>query len=149
MLWSSEKFSGIFLIAAMFKNVKDFWLSDIASFPRRSESASLLWVHCVMVCYTAVVRKLYTRSPSVLPLPWLTRCSMWNFLLDKGVVHRIACWPLIPKIAGSLLAEAVRSFGRKNPQHAFLRKGSKAICPMSQTWGMSKNPIIYSGSRRL
>jgi hypothetical protein len=50
---------------------------------------------------------------------------------------------------GSLLAEAVRFFGRKNPQHAFLRKGSKAICPMSQICGMSKNPIIYRGSRKL
>jgi hypothetical protein len=37
--------------------------------------------------------------------------------------------------------------GEKNPQHAFLRKGSKAICPMSQICGMSKNPITYRGSR--
>ena len=34
----------------------------------------------------------------------------------------VACWPLVPKFAGS---------GRKNPQRAFLRKGSKAVCPMS------------------
>jgi hypothetical protein len=33
-------------------------------------------------------------------------------------------------------------FGRKYPQHAFLRKGSKAICPMSQICGMLKNPVI-------
>jgi len=26
--------------------------------------------------------------------------------------------------------------GEKNPQHAFLRRGSKAVCPMSQIWGM-------------
>ena len=26
--------------------------------------------------------------------------------------------------------------GEKNPQHAFLRKGSKAVCPMSHIWGM-------------
>jgi hypothetical protein len=26
--------------------------------------------------------------------------------------------------------------GRKNPQHVFLRKGSKAVGPMSQIWGM-------------
>jgi hypothetical protein len=30
----------------------------------------------------------------------------------------------------------------KNPQRAFLRKGSKAICPMSQICGMLKNPVI-------
>ena len=31
----------------------------------------------------------------------------------------------------------------KNPQHAFLRRGSKRICPMSQLWAMSKNLVIY------
>jgi hypothetical protein len=49
----------------------------------------------------------------------------------------------VPKIAGSNPAEAVRFFGRKNPQHAFLRRGSKAVCPMSQICGMLKNPVIY------
>jgi hypothetical protein len=33
-------------------------------------------------------------------------------------------------------------FERKNPQHAFLQKGSKAVCPMSQICGMLKNPVI-------
>jgi hypothetical protein len=33
----------------------------------------------------------------------------------------VACWPLVPKFAGSNPAEAVGFFGRKNPQHAFLR----------------------------
>ena len=31
----------------------------------------------------------------------------------------------------------------KNPQHAFLRKGSKRICTMFQPCGMSKNLVIY------
>ena len=44
----------------------------------------------------------------------------------------LACWPLGPKFAGSNPAEAVGFFfGRKNPQHAFLPKGSKAVGPMS------------------
>ena len=43
----------------------------------------------------------------------------------------IACWPLVPKFAGSNPAEAVGYLGRKNPQHAFLRRGSKAVGPMS------------------
>jgi hypothetical protein len=30
----------------------------------------------------------------------------------------------------------------KNTQHAFLQKGSKAICPMSQICGTLKNPVI-------
>ena len=47
----------------------------------------------------------------------------------------VACWPLVPKFAGSNPAEAVGFSGRKNPQHAFLRKGSKAVCPMSQIYG--------------
>jgi hypothetical protein len=42
-----------------------------------------------------------------------------------------------------------RIFRAKNPQHAFLRKGSKAVCPMSQICGMLKNPKIYRGSRKL
>jgi hypothetical protein len=41
-----------------------------------------------------------------------------------------------PLIAGSNPAEAVGFFGRKNPQNAFLRRGSKAVCPMSQICGM-------------
>jgi len=39
----------------------------------------------------------------------------------------VAFWPLVPKFAGSNLAEAVGFF----PQHAFLRRGSKAVGPMS------------------
>jgi len=34
----------------------------------------------------------------------------------------VACWPLVPKFAGSHLAEAVGFVGQKNPQHAFLRR---------------------------
>jgi hypothetical protein len=33
-------------------------------------------------------------------------------------------------------------FGGKNPQYASLRKGSKAVCSMSQICGMFKNPVI-------
>ena len=43
----------------------------------------------------------------------------------------VACWPLVPKFAGSNPAEAVGFLRVKKPQHAFLRKGSKAVCPMS------------------
>ena len=43
----------------------------------------------------------------------------------------VACWPLVPKVAGSHHAEAVGFLGRKNPQPAFLRRGSKAVGPMS------------------
>jgi len=43
----------------------------------------------------------------------------------------VACWPLIPKFAGLHPAEAIGFLGQKNPQHAFLRRGSKAVGPMS------------------
>jgi len=37
----------------------------------------------------------------------------------------------------SMLAEVVGFFGHlKNPPHAFLRRGSERICPMSQLCGM-------------
>jgi hypothetical protein len=49
---------------------------------------------------------------------------------------------LVPKFAGSNPAEAVGFFGRKNPQHAFLRRGSKTVCPVTQLCGMSQNPAI-------
>ena len=43
----------------------------------------------------------------------------------------VACWLLVTKFAGSNPAEADEFLGRKNPQHAFLRGGSKAVGPMS------------------
>ena len=53
--------------------------------------------------------------------------------LDSGFGGlEVACWPLVLKLAVSNPAEAVGFFRvKKNPQHAFLRKGSKAVCPMS------------------
>jgi len=43
----------------------------------------------------------------------------------------VACSHLVHKFAGSNPAEAVGFIGRKNLQHAFLRRGSKAVGPMS------------------
>jgi len=42
----------------------------------------------------------------------------------------VPCWSLVPKFAGSHPAKAVGLLGRKNPQHGFLTRGSKAIGPM-------------------
>jgi hypothetical protein len=40
----------------------------------------------------------------------------------------VACWSLVPTFAGSTSAEAVGFFReKKNPEHAFLRGGSKAV----------------------
>jgi hypothetical protein len=56
-------------------------------------------------------------------------CEQWSQSGFGGL--EVACWPLVPEFAGSNPAEAVGFLGRKNPQHAFLRRGSKAVCPMS------------------
>jgi len=42
----------------------------------------------------------------------------------------VACWPLVPKFAGSNPAEAIGFLRQKIPLHAFLRRGSKAVGPM-------------------
>jgi hypothetical protein len=44
----------------------------------------------------------------------------------------VACWPLVPKFAGSHPAKVIGFLGwKKIPQHAFLQRGSKAVGPMS------------------
>jgi hypothetical protein len=48
----------------------------------------------------------------------------------------VACWPLVPKFVGSHTTEAVGFLGRKNPQHAFLQRRSKAVGSMSYLYGM-------------
>jgi len=63
----------------------------------------------------------------------ITRCYKTIRLLLSGFgALEVAFWPLVPKFAGSHPAEAVGFLGRKkNSQHAFLRRGSKAVGPMS------------------
>jgi len=61
-----------------------------------------------------------------------THIALWKQDLTWGFGGlEVACWPLVPKFAGSHPAEAVGFLGRKIPQHAFLRGGSKAVGPMS------------------
>ena len=43
----------------------------------------------------------------------------------------VVCWSLVPKFAGSNPAEAVGFFRAKKSSARFLRRGSKAVCPMS------------------
>ena len=50
-----------------------------------------------------------------------------NYLSGGFGGLEVACWPLVPKFAKPL--DFFRA--KKNPQHAFLRRGSKAVCPMS------------------
>jgi hypothetical protein len=65
-------------------------------------------------------------------------CHLWPVRLYNIIPHYlinsgfgglgVACWPLVLEFAGSNSAAAVGFFGRKNPQHAFLRRGSKTVC---------------------
>jgi hypothetical protein len=78
----------------------------------------------------------------------ITTVSRSMFCTDTSILHNSGFGGLVVSrlasgIAGSNPAEAVRFFGRKYPQHAFLQRGSKAICPMSQICGMLKYPAIY------
>ena len=60
----------------------------------------------------------------------------------------VACWPLVPKFAGSNPPEAVGFLGRKNPQHAFLQWESKASVPCRR-FTACKRSLNLRGSRNL
>jgi hypothetical protein len=53
----------------------------------------------------------------------------------------VAYWPFVPKFAGSNPAKPSDFSGEKIPQHAFLRRGTKAVCPMSCLRHL-KNPKV-------
>ena len=56
------------------------------------------------------------------------------------MVQWLACWPLVPKIAGSIPAEAVGFFGQKKSTACLHWGGSKAVSHVADLRGMSKNP---------
>jgi len=56
-------------------------------------------------------------------------CIMMHGSVFRGL--EVACWPLVHNFTGSHPAEAVGFLGRNNPQHTFLRRGSKAVGPVS------------------
>jgi hypothetical protein len=71
--------------------------------------------------------------PLLLNKPQLFSLTQHSFILIHFVSLRLS---YTFKIAGSNPAEAVGFFGRNNPQHVFLRRGSKTVYPMSQLCGM-------------
>ena len=52
----------------------------------------------------------------------------------KFVTRKLGLWHPILRV--QTRPKPLDFYGRKNPQHAFLRRGSKRICPMSQLCGM-------------
>ena len=73
--------------------------------------------HMVFVCVCVCASTIY---------------FLLHYLMNSGFGGLVgACWPLVPKFAASNPAEAVGFLGRKNPQHAFLLRGSKVVGPLS------------------
>jgi len=70
-----------------------------------------------------VFELLISTSSLSLSLFYQYSVAMWSGFIGVEVAH---C-PLVPKFTGSHPDKAVGFLGRKNPQHTFLRKGSKAI----------------------
>ena len=62
--------------------------------------------------------------------------------------HKRLRWPLVPKFAGSNSAEAVGFLGRKNPQHAYLRRGIKPSVPCRR-FAACKRSLNLRGGRNL
>ena len=113
---------------------KHLWLRgeknpiSLCNSPNRATAASNLW----LLDHTQLDTHAHFRTPLK---KWTARrrkilCSCLFCNSGFGGLG-VACWPLVPKFAGSNPAEAVGFLGRKNPQHAFLRRGSKAVGPMS------------------
>jgi hypothetical protein len=95
---------------------------------------------------------LFTASDifAVLGMPYPCRWNQQVVPKRRWITINLRCLTFHDsEFAGSLPAEAVGFFGRKIPQRAFLRKGSKAVCPTLQICGMLKNPKIYRGSCKL
>jgi len=104
---------------------KSQYSSPSVKHPRPSRSPTECQQCCTEVCLTASTYNVPIRVKQlerILP-KIVCRCGFGGL--------GVACWPLVPKFAGSNPAEAVGFLGRKNPQHVFLRRGSKAVGPMS------------------
>ena len=67
---------------------------------------------------------------------FLDRFEVLTAALVASVVQRQRAGLWYPSSRGSHPAAAVGFLGRKNPQHAFLRRGIKAVGPMLQLYGM-------------
>jgi hypothetical protein len=69
----------------------------------------------------------------------------WKNIRGFGGLE-VACWPLVLKFVGSNSAEAFGFFGRKNPQHTFLRRGRKPSVPCRDLWHVKepKNNVVVA-----
>ena len=104
--------------------------------PRVSRPVSL--IECSWF-YSATFRRFYISYELYVPNHYIVLDAGWTNRVD-GTVHEVLDGYgglVVPDFAGSNPAEVVGFFGHlKNHPHAFLRRGSERICPMSQLCGM-------------
>jgi hypothetical protein len=109
------------------------WLSKRKVIPKYIDFlwTCLLLSSCVFISLTPLVLAFIQSGHAMV----LAVCHLLPLLCDFHLTVscfgglEVACWPLVPKFAGSHPAEAFGFLGRKNPQHAFLRRGSKTVGP--------------------
>ena len=66
-----------------------------------------------------------------------------TYLLGGFGGLEVACWPLVPKFAGSKPAEIVELSGQKNPHFAYLRhvKEPESVCVVVAAFGRNYRPF--------
>ena len=70
----------------------------------------------------------------------LRDCQLFNTICTQLVLllsyHHCHAGLWHPSLRVQTQPKPLDFYGRKNPQYAFLQRGSKRICPMSQLCGM-------------
>jgi hypothetical protein len=105
--------------------------------PRSRMSTAIPLLPCVpmLACYRVTFTFYFHLHPSALLLfQAQSQCygQTTSFCVSGG----------FGGLAVSMMGSGTQDRGFA-PQHAFLRRGSKIICPMSQLWGMKKNPALF------
>ena len=85
---------------------------------------------------TFIFRYIYSKLHSCR----LSLLQKLESIIAASVVQRYRAGFWYPSSRVQTLPKPSDFSGRKNPQHTSLRKGSKAVCPMSQIYGMKKIP---------
>jgi len=134
-LRSTKKYSFVLFVYCLCRFVRLVFPPTFYSYIVQSFPINNLHLYCIKFShlqFTLILPKgflCYILSYIVQSFPHLH----FTPILYKGGFGGlgVACWPLVPKFGGSNPTKAVGFLGRKNSQHAFLRRGSKAVGPMS------------------
>ena len=78
-------------------------------------------------CNAATIQFWISRSLTAVPFRFIVIQSGYRGSGFRGL--GVVSWPFVSKFAGLNPAEAVEYLKRKNSQHAFLRRASKAVGP--------------------